>query len=112
MYAGKFTTLLLLACLLSSAEALCEPAALGQASDDYTGRLTEFLGWQTSPVDLSFLNARQKPAGGRGFVRIVNSRLAFEDGTPARFWRTNLTAHALFETPWRASNACFALMPA
>jgi hypothetical protein len=51
-----------------------------------------------APVDLSFLNADDRPAGRRGFVRAVDDRLVFADGTPARFWGTNLTAYALFTT--------------
>src|SRR5262249_46605883 len=34
----------------------------------------------------------------RGFVRSAGESLMFEDGTPARFWGTNLTAGALFGT--------------
>ncbi len=56
------------------------------------------LDWRTSPVDLSFLNASEKPAGKRGFLRAKQDRLVFEDGTVARFWGTNLTAAALFGT--------------
>jgi hypothetical protein len=56
------------------------------------------LDWRTSPVDLSFLNASEKPAGKRGFLRARQDRLVFEDGTVARFWGTNLTAAALFGT--------------
>jgi hypothetical protein len=56
------------------------------------------LDWKTSPVDLSFLNAHEKPAGRRGFVKAVGESLAFEDGEPARFWGTNLTARTLFGT--------------
>lgn len=59
------------------------------------------LDWRTSPVDLSFLNAPEKPAGKRGFLRAVKDKLVFEDGTPARFWGTNLTAGALFGTMLR-----------
>jgi hypothetical protein len=54
--------------------------------------------WNISPVDLSFLNADEKPAGKRGFLRSEADRLVFEDETPARFWGTNLTAWALFGT--------------
>lgn len=57
------------------------------------------LDWRTSPVDLSFLNAQEIPAGKRGFVKAVGEQLQFADGTPARFWGTNLTAYALFGTP-------------
>ena len=66
--------------------------------DDHTAWPADILGWETSPVDLSFLNAPEKPAGKRGFLKAVKDKLVFEDGTPARFWGTNLTAHALFGT--------------
>lgn len=61
------------------------------------------LDWRTAPVDLSFLNEREKPAGRRGFVRVAGGRLVFADGTPARFWGTNLTAAALFGTTGEAA---------
>jgi aryl-phospho-beta-D-glucosidase BglC (GH1 family) len=46
------------------------------------------------PVDVSFLNER--PAGKRGRVKADGERLVFEDGTPVRFWGTNVQAYALF----------------
>lgn len=49
-----------------------------------------------SPVDLSFLNEREKPAGKRGFVAAAGEKLIFGDNTPARFWGTNISAYALF----------------
>jgi hypothetical protein len=52
-----------------------------------------------APVDLSFLNRDDRPAGRRGFVRADGDRLIFGDGTPARFWGGNLVAYALFKTP-------------
>ena len=51
-----------------------------------------------SPVDLSFLNAGEIPAGKRGFLKAEGDSFIFEDGTPARFWGTNLQAYALFQT--------------
>jgi Subtilase family len=66
--------------------------------DDHTTWPKDILAWNVAPVDLSFLNASEKPAGKRGFVRVVNGKLVFEDGTPARFWGTNLTAYALLGT--------------
>lgn len=57
------------------------------------------LDWRTSPVDLAFLNAQQKPAGKHGFVKASGEQLVFEDNTPARFWGTNLSAYALFKSP-------------
>jgi hypothetical protein len=59
---------------------------------------TDIVDWKRAPVDLSFLNAAQKPAGKHGFLTAANGHLSFADGTPARFWGTNLTAYALFGT--------------
>jgi hypothetical protein len=58
--------------------------------------MPEPVDWQSSAVDLSFLNAAERPAGRRGFVRAEGDSLRFADGTAARFWGTNLTADALF----------------
>jgi hypothetical protein len=55
------------------------------------------IDWKTAPVNLAFLN--EKPAGKRGFVKTQGDALVFGDGTPARFWGTNVTAYALFNTP-------------
>lgn len=62
----------------------------------------DIVDWRGSPLDLSFLNAAEKPAGKHGFVRAARDRLEFEDGTEARFWGTNITAGALFGTPQAA----------
>ncbi len=51
------------------------------------------------PVDMSFLNAADKPAGKSGFVRAQGENLLRGDGSPVRFWGTNLTSYALFQTP-------------
>src|SRR5262245_39118295 len=66
--------------------------------DDYTKWPREIPDWNRSPVDLSVLIRPERPAGKHGFVRPVKDRLEFEDGTPVRFWGTNLTADALFRT--------------
>jgi hypothetical protein len=58
----------------------------------------DILDPNTAPVDLSFLNATEKPAGKHGFLKAANGRLIFEDGTTVRFWGTNLTAYTLFST--------------
>lgn len=67
-------------------------------SDGTAAWPTDILYWQTSPVDLSFLNAPEKAAGKHGFLKAVKDKLVFEDGTPVRFWGTNLTAYSLFGT--------------
>lgn len=54
--------------------------------------------WNTSPLDLSFLNAPHKPAGKHGFLQSRGEQLVFEDGSPIRFWGANLQASALFKT--------------
>jgi hypothetical protein len=66
--------------------------------DDHTAWPTDILDWKISPVDLSFLNAPEKPAGKRGFLKAQKDKLVFEDGTVARFWGTNLTSYTLFGT--------------
>lgn len=50
------------------------------------------------PLDLSFLNAADKPAGKRGMIKAQGDKLVFADGQEARFWGTNITAYALFNT--------------
>lgn len=62
----------------------------------------DLLEWNHAPVDLSFLNEKEKPAGRRGFVKAIGEQFRFTDGTQARFWGTNLTAAALFGTPREA----------
>lgn len=57
---------------------------------------TDDLHWNRAPVDLSFLNENEKPAGKRGFLRASGGELVFEDGTKARFWGTNLSAYVLY----------------
>lgn len=66
--------------------------------DNHTAWPADLLDWKTSPVDLSFLNALERPAGKRGFLKVKKDKLEFEDGTPVRFWGTNLTAYTLFGT--------------
>lgn len=65
---------------------------------DLAGWQTDIIDWKTSPVDLSFLNDQERPAGKRGFLKAIKDKLVFEDGTTARFWGTNLTAYALYGT--------------
>jgi len=62
--------------------------------DDRSAWYADALPWDAWPIDVSFLNER--PAGKHGRVRAEGDRLVFEDGTPARFWGTNLLAHAIF----------------
>lgn len=67
-------------------------------SSDQSQWAPNIIDWKTSPVDLSFLNATERPAGKRGFVKAQGERLVFEDGTVARFWGTNISAYTIFGT--------------
>lgn len=59
----------------------------------------DVLAWDGSPVDLSFLNAADRPAGRHGPLKAQGDHLVFEDGAQPRFWGGNLVAYALFSTP-------------
>ena len=58
----------------------------------------DVLSNSVSQVDLSFLNLTDKPAGKHGFVKAQGDSLRFEDGTPIKFWGTNIAASALFDS--------------
>jgi hypothetical protein len=80
-------------------------AALGVSEQERFGPV-DYGAWHAgildpnlSPVDLSFLNAVQAPAGKHGFVQAHEGRLVFGDGAEIRFWGADLTAYALFGTP-------------
>lgn len=66
--------------------------------EDKSNWTRNILSWKTSPVDLSFLNEHERPAGKHGFLSAKADQLTFEDGTTAKFWGTNITAYAIFNT--------------
>ena len=49
-----------------------------------------------APIDISYLFEEEKPAGKHGFLTVQGERFVFEDGTPVRFWGTNLNSGACF----------------
>jgi hypothetical protein len=54
-----------------------------------------------APIDISYLFESEKPAGKHGFLTVQGERFVFEDGTPVRFWGTNLNSGACFpEKPY------------
>ncbi len=54
-----------------------------------------------APLDISYLFEDEKPAGKHGFLTVQGERFVFEDGTPVRFWGTNLNSGACFpEKPY------------
>lgn len=70
-----------------------EPQKQKQA-DTNTMWLSKPLNPIESFIDLSELN--DKPAGKHGFVTVSGNRYVFTDGTPARFFGTNIQANSLF----------------
>jgi hypothetical protein len=68
-------------------------------SPDTSGWFKSTMVWNASPIDLSFLNDGERPAGRHGLIAAQGDSLAFADGTPVRFWGANLVANALFSTP-------------
>lgn len=85
-------------------DAVCETGISSQETGQVSGidkanSGWNMLEWQQPPVDLSFLNKNEKPAGRRGFVKVKGESLVFADGATARFWGANITAYALFGTP-------------
>ena len=50
------------------------------------------LPWDDMPIDLSFVYAKEKPAGKHGFLQVKGDKFVFEDGTEARFWGTNFNS--------------------
>jgi hypothetical protein len=53
----------------------------------------------SSPIDLSFLNKNDLPAGKNGFIQRKGDQLFFENGQPVKFWGANIQAYTLFKTP-------------
>lgn len=47
-------------------------------------------------IDASFM--LHAPAGKHGFVKSNGNKIQFEDGTPARFWGTNVGGQGIFQT--------------
>ncbi len=105
-------------CMLAAVAVLAAPGNLGRfcrahaapelapgdskeryGSPDTSKWFRNALAWDTSPVDLTFLNRDDRPAGRHGFVKADGDHFVFQDGTPVRFWGANLAASALFSTP-------------
>ncbi len=52
--------------------------------------------WEEMPIDISHVFSNEKPAGRHGFLKVDGDKFSFADGTPARFWGTNLNSAANF----------------
>jgi Cellulase (glycosyl hydrolase family 5) len=82
------------------------PAELNYADIDSQKWHPDILSERVSPIDLSFLNKNDLPAGKHGFVKAQADQLVFQDGsTPVKFWGANLMANALFGTSDAEINA-------
>jgi len=62
--------------------------------EKYSSWFEQIISPIDSFIDLSYLN--EKPAGTHGFVKAIDDGLQFNDGTPARFFGTNVQASSLF----------------
>ena len=58
--------------------------------DEPSGAITDMADWL------------DKPAGKHGFVQMKDDRLVFEDGTPVKFWGTNVCSNQPFMKPEEA----------
>ncbi len=83
---------------VSEKVALASSIKLGYGENDPKSWHRDILPEKTSPLDLSFLNKNDLPAGKHGFVMAQSESLVFEDGVPVRFWGANIGASALFST--------------
>jgi len=89
---------LVLACTTG---ALASPELAVCGADQATWKPARLPG--ASEPDLRFL--ADAPAGKHGFVQSRGESFVFEDGTPVRFWGTNVAADALFESSDAAIDA-------
>ncbi len=64
--------------------------------DKQVNQLKYYLPWDTVPIDISFVFEQEKPAGKHGFLKTAGNHFIFEDGTPVRFWGTNMNSGACF----------------
>ena len=55
-------------------------------STNTTHWFRDAFAWNGSPIDLSFLNAQERPAGRHGILKAQGDGFVFEDGTSMRFW--------------------------
>ena len=104
-YSEKHHSILLLIILFASSQLFINELAKADVISSHDnnkvmlGWHEDMLDWQTSPVDLSFLNKQEQPAGKHGFLKTNGDQLVFGDGTVAKFWGTNIAAYSLFQTP-------------
>ena len=61
---------------------------LAEQSDTMKKTIPFTLSWDDMPVDLSFVYAKEKPAGKHGFMKVDGDKFVFEDGATAKFWGT------------------------
>ena len=84
---------------VNSSVKLSGPDSLAYAPFNKKTWHKDILSDHSSPIDLSFLNDANKPAGKKGFVIRKKDELFFANGEPAKFWGANVQAYALFKTP-------------
>ena len=84
----------------------CLALAISYASDTNTSEWFPFVLAEkldpASPANMGRL-VLDAPAGKHGFVKVQGDHFVFEDGTPARFWGTNLCFNACFPSKENAN---------
>lgn len=72
------------------------PARDAAYATDSSAWQADTIVWEKAPVDVSFLNANDRPAGVHGRILAAGEALLDGAGKPLRLWGTNLTGYMLF----------------
>ncbi len=76
--------------------ALLSNCNMATSGDTVRNTIPYTLPWDDMPIDLSFVYDKEKPAGKHGFLKVVDDKFIFEDGTEAKFWGTNFNSAQCF----------------
>jgi hypothetical protein len=80
----------------ANGDSLFNDGPLPDQGDTVRNTIPYTLPWDDMPIDLSFVYAKEKPAGKHGFLQSKGDKFVFEDGTEARFWGTNFNSAQIF----------------
>ncbi|MBL4684972.1 MAG: hypothetical protein JKY37_10310 [Nannocystaceae bacterium] len=78
-----------------------DPSVVRFGAEDPASWHKGTLSWNRAPIDVrpALASVHHRPAGKHGRVEVSGESLQFADGTPARFWGTNVVAYSLFHAP-------------
>ena len=82
------------------------PISVQWGPEDYRSWHAGTLDWDRTPVDVgpAVASVHHRPAGKHGVIQAVGDHFEFADGTPARFWGTNVVAYTIFHS--EQASAC------